>query len=597
MADEKGTWKRFQRLSFDSKALSKRAKRAETKTTRHTHKFVLSKINSLRSARRHIITWLAIVGVIMTAVILQTLWYQQSYRQPTWAAGGTYAEGVLGPIDTLNPLFATSDAELSADKLLYSSLYDYDQTSHLRDDLATSMKVSKDERTYTITLRNDAKWSDGAKVTARDVVYTIGLMKSPDVRSVMYGNWTDVQAKAIGDYTVEFTVPQRYAAFRHALTFSVLPKHILEDIPLANLRQNTFSVSPVGSGPFSLRLLQLAPDGKHRIANFVANDEYYRGKPLLSRFAIHSYQAQNDITQALKTGEINAGSDVDSASKSIPKSYIRQFVPIHSGVYALFNTSTGILKDAAIRRALQVGTDTKAIRSAVGYPVPKLDLPFVQGQLAGQKIPIAPAYSKVQATKLLDKAGWKFSQSEGHRVKKAQPLTLSIVTVKNTDYEKVVNELASQWRQLGVDVKINAQDPNNPTQDFVQNVLQPRSYDVLVYKLLIGADPDVYAYWHSSQATRLGYNFSNYKSDISDDALTSARSRNVPALRNEKYKDFARQWLQDAPAIGLYQSVLQYVYSPSVHPVIPKAGIPSESDRYVNILYWSAVQDQVYKTP
>ena len=596
MADEKGTWKRFQRLAFDSKSLSKRAKRAETKTTRHAHKFVVSKLNSLRSARKHIITWLAIVGVIMIAVIAQTMWYQQSYRTAAWSAGGTYAEGVLGPIDTLNPLFASSDAELSTNKLIFSSIYDYDSTNHLRDDLATSTTVSKDERTYTIKLREDAKWSDGTKLTARDIEYTVALMKSPDVRSVMIGNWTDISAKALDDATVVFSLPQRYAAFRHALTFSVLPKHILEDVPLANLRQNTFGVSPIGSGPFTLRLLQPSPDGRHKIANFVANENYYRGKPLLSRFAIHSYQTQKDITTAIATGEVNAGSDVDSASRSIPKSFTKQYVPLYSGVYALFNTNNGILKDTNVRHALQVGTDTQKLRDSLGYPVPKLDLPFVQGQLSGPNIPVAPAYNKALAMKLLDKSGWKKSAS-GMRMKKQQPLQLTIVTVKNTDYEKVVNELTNQWRELGVAVTVNAQDADNPTQDFVQNVLQPRTYDILVYKLLIGADPDVYAYWHSSQASRLGYNFSNYKSDISDDALTSARSKNIAKLRNEKYKDFAKQWLQDAPALGLYQPVMQYVYSPSVHPVIPTAGITSENDRYGNILYWSAVQDQVYKTP
>lgn len=597
MADEKGTWKRFQRLSFDSKALSKRARLAETKTTRHAHKFVLSKLNSLHNARRHIITWLTIVGVLIVAVAVQTVWNQASYRVAAWGEGGTYAEGVLGPIETLNPLFATTDAELSASKLLFSSLYDYDDTNHLRDDLAKSTSVSKDERTYTVALRGDVRWSDGTKLTAHDVVYTVDLMKSPEVRSVMFGNWTDITATAIDDFTVQFTVPARYAAFRHALTFAVLPKHILDGIPPANLRQNSFSTHPVTSGPFALRLLQVAPDGKHKIANLVANTAYYRGKPLLSRFAIHAYQSTDTIERAIKTGEVNAGVDVNSHSKAIPKTFKRKYIPVHSGVYALFNTSTGILKDKAVRQALQRGTDTATVRAKLQYPTPHLDLPFVNGQLTGKDVPTAPVFNKKAAMQILDKAGWKYSRGLDTRAKKGQPLTLNLVTVKDSDYDVVVHELARQWKELGVAVDVDEQDAHNPTQDFVQTTLQPRNYDVLVYRLVIGADPDVYAYWHSSQVTRLGYNFANYKSDISDDALTSARSRNLPALRNEKYKDFARQWLQDAPALGLYQPVIQYVYSPGVHPVIPSGGIPSPSDRYENILYWAAEQSQVYKTP
>jgi len=114
---------------------------------------------------------------------------------------------------------------------------------------------------------------------------------------------------------------------------------------------------------------------------------------------------------------------------------------------------------------------------------------------------------------------------------------------------------------------------------------------------LIGADPDVYAYWHSSQATRLGYNFANYSSAFSDDALTSARSRSEADLRNEKYKAFAQQWLDDVPAIGLYQSVMGYAHRPSVQPYISDVSIPSVSERFSDILYWSAEQSQVYKTP
>ena len=157
--------------------------------------------------------------------------------------------------------------------------------------------------------------------------------------------------------------------------------------------------------------------------------------------------------------------------------------------------------------------------------------------------------------------------------------------------------LVGQWRQLGVAVTTNVVNTNDPSSNFVQTVLQQRAYDVLLYELSIGADPDVYAYWHSSQATSSGRNFSNYSIKVSDDALASARITSDPALRNEKYKSFAAQWMKDAPAIGLYQAVMQYVYRPSVQPIIKAKGVPSEVDRYNDIRFWSAQQQQVYKTP
>jgi ABC-type transport system substrate-binding protein len=120
---------------------------------------------------------------------------------------------------------------------------------------------------------------------------------------------------------------------------------------------------------------------------------------------------------------------------------------------------------------------------------------------------------------------------------------------------------------------------------------------VLLYELEIGADPDVYAYWYSSQANENGKNFSNYKSATADAALASARSRIETDLRNVKYKAFAKQWIDDVPAIGLYQSVAEYVASKKAQGVDENTNLISSNDRYANVLYWSVNQESVYKTP
>jgi peptide/nickel transport system substrate-binding protein len=143
----------------------------------------------------------------------------------------------------------------------------------------------------------------------------------------------------------------------------------------------------------------------------------------------------------------------------------------------------------------------------------------------------------------------------------------------------------------------NVVDINDPSVNFVQNILQPRNYDVLLYELSIGADPDVYAYWHSSQIGTRGYNFSNYANGIADDALSSARSRLEPDLRNAKYKAFAQQWLDDVPAIGLYQAVAEYVYNKNIQSIDADAHLVTPYGRFSNILWWSVEQRQVYKTP
>ena len=599
MADEKRGWKQFQKLTFDSQKLSKRVKKAEGATTRHARKFIVMRLDNIRNVRRHIIGWLVLVGVMIVAVGAQFMWFQQGYQTTAAAAGGTYAEALLGPVDTLNPLYASSSAEVAASRLLFSSLYNYDQTGHLRGDLAENTQIDTTGTLYTVKLRSDATWHDGRPLTAKDVAFTVNLIKNPETRSSLRVNWQDVKVKAIDDLTIEFQLPAVYAAFPNALTFSVLPSHILSDVAPGTVRENTFSRSPVGSGPFSFRLLQTAnAKQQHKLIHMSAYDKYYGGKPLLNRFEVHAYNSQEAILRALRTGEVSAAGDLTGTDKSEidTNNYNITNQPINSGVYALLNNSAPILKDKVVRQALQLATDTSKIRDSLPTKVPALELPFINGQLAGSDVPKPMATDTKKAAALLDQAGWVVKDNV--RMKGDQELSLTIATTKNRQYEKALESLVGQWRKLGIVIDTTVIDTADPSTNFVQNILQARNYDVLLYELFIGADPDVYAYWHSSQTGVSGYNFSNYSNRVADDSLSSARSRLEPELRTVKYKAFARQWVEDVPAIGLYESVAEYAYNNKhLHSIDPHSKLVSSFDRYSNILEWSVNQKSVYKTP
>ncbi len=598
MADEGRGWKQFQNLkNFDSKKFSRRVKKAEGVTVRHAHKFIINRLDNVRSVRRHIVEWLVLVGVMIFAVAAQFIWFQQSYTTTAAAAGGTYAEATLGGIDTLNPLYSSTDSEIAASRLLFSSLYSYDTTGHLHGDLAESMSVDPTSTVYTIKLRPNVLWHDNAELTAQDVAFTVNLIKNPETRSPLRINWQDITVKAIDDTTVQFKLPAVYAAFPNALTFAILPQHILNQVAPGAIRENSFSRAPIGSGPFSFSLLQTLDDTQKRdVVHLAANPKYYDGTPLISHFEIHTYDTQEAIVKALHSGEVTAASGLSGseASQVDMHSYNVYSKAVNSGVYALFNTTNPILKDQKVRQALELATDTTAIRKSLPVTVPALDLPFINGQVTGDVAhPLPP--NMQQAAQLLDADGWVMQGNQ--RVKAGQPLMLTVVTTKDSQYEKALETLAGQWRKLGVVVTTTVVNTNDPAANFVQTVLQPRAYDVLLYELFIGADPDVYAYWHSSQVGTSGYNFSNYSSPVADDALASARSRTEPDLRNAKYKLFAKQWVEDVPAIGLYQPVAEYVASKHVSSIDPSATFISAYDRYANVLNWSVDQKSVYKTP
>ena len=585
------------KLRLGYKRLALRVKHAEGATQRHASRFILRRIENVRLVMTEIMIWLAAIALLIAGLGIQYSWNSQGSKKDGAKSGGVYVEGVIGNISTLNPLLAASEPEQAVSRLLFSSLYNYDVTGALHTDLAESMTV-KDDKVYTIKLRN-AAWHDGKKLTAEDVVYTINLIKNPQVRSPLRVNWLDISARAIDDSTVEFMLPAVYAGFSHALTFPVIPKHILQSVSPSSMREADFSSNPVGSGPFAVKRVQTSESTSSTdVVRMEPNTKYYGAVSTLSRLELRAYGNESLLVKAVNSGEVSAASGLSlSAADNIKsKQYSTKHWLLNKGVYLLMNNRSQTLQDARVRRALRYATDTSSIRATVGDNVARLDTPILQSQIA-QKLPAAPDYSLDKAKALLKEAGWTYNQGQW-KGKDGRPLAVAVTTSSGRDeYKKIVDALKQQWSKLGVDVQLREIDTSSTTTSFVQSVLQPRDYDALLYELELGADPDVFAYWHSSQASASGYNFANYSNRTVDNDLVGGRSRTNSALRAAKYIQFVNQWLNDAPAIGLYQSVGSYVLNNGASIVEPRGSLNTMNDRYADVTTWSTGKASVYKTP
>ena len=585
------------KLRLGYKRLALRVKHAEGATQRHASRFILRRIENVRLVMTEIMIWLAAIALLIAGLGIQYSWNSQGSKKDGAKSGGVYVEGVIGNISTLNPLLAASEPEQAVSRLLFSSLYNYDVTGALHTDLAESMTV-KDDKVYTIKLRN-AVWHDGKKLTAEDVVYTINLIKNPQVRSPLRVNWLDISARAIDDSTVEFMLPAVYAGFSHALTFPVIPKHILQTVSPSSMREADFSSNPVGSGPFAVKRVQTSESTSSTdVVRMEPNTKYYGAVSTLSRLELRAYGNESLLVKAVNSGEVSAASGLSlSAADNIKsKQYSTKHWLLNKGVYLLMNNRSQTLQDARVRRALRYATDTSSIRATVGDNVARLDTPILQSQIA-QKLPAAPDYNLDKAKALLKEAGWAYNQGQW-KGKDGRPLAVAVTTSSGRDeYKKIVDVLKQQWSKLGVDVQLREIDTSSTTTSFVQSVLQPRDYDALLYELELGADPDVFAYWHSSQASASGYNFANYSNRTVDNDLVGGRSRTNSALRAAKYIQFVNQWLNDAPAIGLYQSVGSYVLNNGASIVEPRGSLNTMNDRYADVTTWSTGKASVYKTP
>ena len=585
------------KLKLGYKRLALRVKHAEGATQRHASRFILRRIENVRLVMTEIMIWLAAIALLIAGLGIQYSWNSQGSKKDGAKSGGVYVEGVIGNISTLNPLLAASEPEQAVSRLLFSSLYNYDVTGALHTDLAESMTV-KDDKVYTIKLRN-AAWHDGKKLTAEDVVYTINLIKNPQVRSPLRVNWLDISARAIDDSTVEFMLPAVYAGFSHALTFPVIPKHILQSVSPSSMREADFSSNPVGSGPFAVKRVQTSESTSSTdVVRMEPNTKYYGAVSTLSRLELRAYGNESLLVKAVNSGEVSAASGLSlSAADNIKsKQYSTKHWLLNKGVYLLMNNRSQTLQDARVRQALRYATDTSSIRATVGDNVARLDTPILQSQIA-QKLPAAPDYNLDKAKALLKEAGWTYNQGQW-KGKDGRPLAVAVTTSSGRDeYKKIVDALKQQWSKLGVDVQLREIDTSSTTTSFVQSVLQPRDYDALLYELELGADPDVFAYWHSSQASASGYNFANYSNRTVDNDLVGGRSRTNSALRAAKYIQFVNQWLNDAPAIGLYQSVGSYVLNNGASIVEPRGSLNTMNDRYADVTTWSTGKASVYKTP
>ena len=585
------------KLRLGYKRLALRVKHAEGATQRHASRFILRRIETVRLVMTEIMIWLAAIALLIAGLGIQYSWNSQGSKKDGAKSGGVYVEGVIGNISTLNPLLAASEPEQAASRLLFSSLYNYDVTGALHTDLAESMTV-KDDKVYTIKLRN-AVWHDGKKLTAEDVVYTINLIKNPQVRSPLRVNWLDISARAIDDSTVEFMLPAVYAGFSHALTFPVIPKHILQTVSPSSMREADFSSNPVGSGPFAVKRVQTSESTSSTdVVRMEPNTKYYGAVSTLSRLELRAYGNESLLVKAVNSGEVSAASGLSlSAADNIKsKQYSTKHWLLNKGVYLLMNNRSQTLQDARVRQALRYATDTSSIRATVGDNVARLDTPILQSQIA-QRLPVAPDYNLDKAKALLKEAGWTYNQGQW-KGKDGRPLAVAVTTSSGRDeYKKIVDALKQQWSKLGVDVQLREIDTSSTTTSFVQSVLQPRDYDALLYELELGADPDVFAYWHSSQASASGYNFANYSNRTVDNDLVGGRSRTNSALRAAKYIQFVNQWLNDAPAIGLYQSVGSYVLNNGASIVEPRGSLNTMNDRYADVTTWSTGKASVYKTP
>lgn len=419
-----------------------------------------------------------------------------------WTQHGVLRVGVVDEPDSLNPLFAHTDAADQISGLIYSALMRYDDNGNFIPDLATQVPtyanggISKDGKTLTFHLRHNARWSDGAPLTANDWLFTYRAVMNPNNNTKTRYGWDEIASATAPDpYTlivrlkkVDGSILGMFAGAGGA-AYPPLPEHLLGKLP--DINKASFNEKPLSSGPFAL---QEWNHGSSLV--FVPNQYYFRGKPKLQKIVWKIIPNVNTLFEQLQTHEIDMYVSVDE--NHIPMlSNVRGITVVkklianwrHMGI----NTSRPQLHDPRVRLALIELVDWKRMNDTVYHGYNQLAVSDVYPNLwAAPSIPPFP-YDPQGAKKLLAQAGWTMGPDNVlHNGPLAMHITISTNTEKQENQQAEV-QLQQALRPYGFDLAIR----NYPTSLLFsqQGPLYQGHYDLEWSVETNGPDPDNRGIW------------------------------------------------------------------------------------------------------
>lgn len=311
--------------------------------------------------------------VVLMLVALSTGYYMydrfvREHSDVVATEGGIYTEGVVGRPQFLNPvLLLGNQVDRDISQLVFSGLTRYNpHTGLIEDDIATSEK-SKDNLTYTFTILGDAMWHDGTPVTADDVVFTYKnvIQSSQFKNSGLKQSFADVSIEKVTQRVVRFKLDKPYSFFLANVTVGILPKHLLELVPVDNLDKSEFNQNPIGTGPYRF-VSWTAADETHEVT-LQKNDEYYAALPKIQTVIFRAFPDQSALLLAENTlsgyrlnTDLSAGSAQGSSGRFQPFDYR---LPQYSALF--LNGDSDILSNKKVRFALLLATDKDKILELV----------------------------------------------------------------------------------------------------------------------------------------------------------------------------------------------------------------------------------------
>jgi peptide/nickel transport system substrate-binding protein len=492
------------------------------------------------------------------------------------SSGGRVILGSFSDAKVLSPVHSTEVNSSDVHERIYEGLIEVNvKNGEPMPRLAEKFEVTPDNTALIFTLRDGLKWSDGSAFSGEDFAFTAeAVMRSKQtVRKSIFQDivgaqdFADGKAERITGITVDGKTVrvQLKQPFCPGLinigSFRIIPRSVFgKYMDPTDASKNIdeapeLRAPPLAMGPFKFK--EWVP-GDH--ITLIRNDQFWGQKALLDEFVYKVYPDQTAQTAAAKTGEIDITTIEPKELEDIKRVDSVNVYSYPNSAYSqvrwnLMRGGKEFMQSKAVRQALAYGLNMDQIIEKVLFGEGKRTLAHTP--------PVSWAYDPAglneykydpaRAQQLLEQDGWS-KGSDGVYQKGGQPLEFTIITNSGNKVRETVLQVAvEQYKQIGVKVnpKLESFEATTERQsksaDPVYGDKGARDFDAILGGWSLGADPDAYSIWHSSQVARPGFNYGYYTNDVVDRALEDGRTKCALADRKAAYNTFNKQLNEDQP--------------------------------------------------